>query len=242
MRTSIRLRAVARGVSSFKGRRSGFSIPWSKGRIPLTAAWRTTHSTGFRTGCTREYRRAPVASRRAAPGVRDVQSGHPIARSGVGVRRMFTLRYKREGAMKIYDHHVAEPGAQHQPRVPDVSQVVGGGAEGARGDDPGPDVRDAEHGARRGAAAHARDRHAGASRQHRADGSRSHATTSGRHSSSPTSIEAENSMGFHADQEAARVLAKSSTTLAADRWRCAGRIRHRSRTPRVRPVRTGATR
>jgi nitrite reductase (cytochrome c-552) len=56
-------------------------------------------------------------------------------------------------------------------------------------------------------------------------------------------IEAENSMGFHADQEAAARLAKSVDLPRPVRWRYAGRIRHRSRSPRCTvPYRTGATR
>ena len=70
------------------------------------------------------------------PGVRDVEPGHPRA---VG-RRLRRLPHALHARRRDEDLRPPrpQPGAQHQPRVPDVPPLARSRTEGARGNDPGP--------------------------------------------------------------------------------------------------------
>ena len=73
-----------------------------------------------------------------APGVRDVEPGHPCPLRR-GLRR---LPHALQARGRLQDQRPprAQPAAEHQPRLPDLPQVARGGAEGAGRDDPGPHV------------------------------------------------------------------------------------------------------
>ena len=143
----------------------------------------------------------------AAPRVRDVEPGHPRALR----RRLRRLPHAVPARGRAEDQRPprAQPAAQHQPRLPDLPQVVRGRAARARRDDPGPHLPAAQP--RDGRAGRADRRHQGRA------GPPARPTSSWRQARDVQRqaqflldfIEAENSMGFHAPQEAMRVLAKS---------------------------------
>ena len=77
------------------------------------------------------------------------------ARSGVACADCH-MPYKREGALKISDHHVRSPLLEYQPSVPDLPQMVRRGTEIARRDQSGTDLPAEEPGTGRGGSAHRR--------------------------------------------------------------------------------------
>ena len=102
----------------------------------------------------------------------------------------------------------AEPAAEHRPRVPDVPSMVGGRAAARVEHDSGPDVRDAERRDGRARALIA-DIKAARDAARPTRSSRPLASYQRRGQFLLDFVEAENSMGFHAGQEAVRVLARS---------------------------------
>ena len=78
----------------------------------------------------RRHRRAGAEG--AAPRVRDVEPGHPRA-LGRDLRRL-PHAVPARGRAQDQRPSRPQPAPQHQPRLPDLPQVVGGRAEGARGD------------------------------------------------------------------------------------------------------------
>ena len=128
----------------FKGPEKRLTYPWAKG-LTVDSILAYYDSTGHKDW-VHAISGAPVLKAQHPEFEMYNQGIH--ARSGVACADCH-MPYKREGAMKISDHHVRSPAAQHQPRLPDLPQVVGGGAQGARRDDPGPHLRAAQPGDRR---------------------------------------------------------------------------------------------
>ena len=130
----------------------------------------------------------------AAPGVRDVEPGHPRALRR-GLRRL-PHAVQARGRAEDQRPPRAQPAAQHQQRVPDLPQVAGGGAEGARRDDPGARLRAAQPGDGRaggadrrpeGRARRRRDRRASWTCRASCSGGRSSCSTSSRPRTRPAS-------------------------------------------------------
>ena len=121
--------ASATSSTTSRARRSGSPIRGSKGL-------KADRDPGLLRGDrlqgldARRHRRAGAEG--AAPRVRDVEPGHPRP-LGRDLRRLphaVPARGRAQGQRPSRP----QPAAQHQPRLPDLPQVVGGGAEGARGD------------------------------------------------------------------------------------------------------------
>ena len=188
----------------FKGPEKRLVYPWAKGlKVDEILAYYDENPHNDWTHA--DTRRAGAQG--AASGVRDVEPGHPRALR----RRLRRLPHAVQARGRAEDQRPprAQPAAQHQQRLPDLPQVAGGGAEGARRDDPGARLR----------AAQPRDGRAGRA-DRRPQGGAPGAGASDAELEQPRKlqrraqfmldfVEAENSTGFHAPQEAARILAES---------------------------------
>ncbi len=191
----------------FKGPEKRLDYPWAKGLKVDEHPRLLRRGRATRTGCTRR------------PARRVLKAQHPEfemwnqgihARSGVACADCH-MPYKRVGAHEDQRPPRAQPAAQHQPRLPDLPQVAGGGAAGARRDrSRSATVRAAQPGD--GRARRADRRHQGGARPPGAHGRRARrarASCSGKAQFYLDFVEAENSTGFHAPQEAARILGES---------------------------------
>ena len=188
----------------FKGPEKRLTYPWDKG---LKADDILSLLPGERLPRLGARRIRRAGAQGAASRVRDVEPGHPCAirRDLRGLPHALPARGRAEDQRPSR----AQPAAQHQPRLPDVPPMVGGGAARARVHDSGPDLPDAQP--RDGRAGGADRRHQGGARP------AARRTSSWRRARDEQRqaqflldfIEAENSMGFHAPQEAMRVLALS---------------------------------
>ena len=108
------------------------------------------------------------------------------ARSGVACADCH-MPYKREGALKISDHHVRSPLLNINRACQTLSQVAGGGAEGAGRDDPGAHLRAAQPGDGRAGGPDRRPQGGEARRARPTTSSRRRRTSSARRSSISTS-------------------------------------------------------
>ena len=130
------------------------------------------------------------------------------ARSGVACADCH-MPYQREGSQKISDHHVRSPLLNINQRLPDLPQVAGRGAEGARRDACQERVFELRNRAMDALMSLIADTKAA-----RDKGATEAAARSGARLSAPAQflldfVEAENSIGFHAPEEAERLLAIS---------------------------------
>ena len=125
----------------FKGPEKRLTYPWGKG-LTADSILAFHDSTGHSDWTHADQRCARAQG--AASRVRAVQPGDSCALR----RRVCRLPHAVQARRRDEDLRPprAQPGAQPQSSVPDVPQVDGGGAAGAGDDDPGPDVRDAQHG------------------------------------------------------------------------------------------------
>ena len=107
----------------FKGPEKRLTYPWDKGLRP-TRFSRTTRRTGFKDW-THAESGAPVLKAQH-PGVRDVEPGHARAIR----RRLRRLPHAVSARGRDEDQRSprAQPAAEHQPRVPDLSPMVRGRA------------------------------------------------------------------------------------------------------------------
>ena len=188
----------------FKGPEKRLTYPWEKG-LKADEILAYYQGNGFKDWTHAEIGRADAEG--AAPRVRDVEPGHSRA---IG-RHLHRLPHAVPARGRAQDQRSsrAEPAAQHQPGLPDLSQVARGGASRARADHPGPHLPGAQR--RDGRAGGAHRRHQGRARPPaRPTSSWPQARDEQRQAQFLLDfIEAENSMGFHAPQEAMRVLATS---------------------------------
>ena len=142
------------------------------------------------------------------------------ARSGVACADCH-MPYKREGAMKISDHHVRSPLLNINRACQTCHKWSEEELQGARRDDPGAHLRAAQPRDGRGAAAHRRHR----GRRSTSDSTRPQIAQARDYQRKAQFladfIEAENSMGFHADRKRRACSRCRSTTRDAGRSRCA---------------------
>ena len=187
----------------FKGPEKRLTYPWDKG-LKADEILAYYEENGFQRLDARGNWRAHVEG--AASGVRDVEPGHarPLGRRVRRLPHAVPARRRDEDQRSPRP----QPAAEHQPRLPDVPPLAGRGAARARAHDPGPHVPGAQH--RDGCAGRADCRHQGRGRRGATD---AQLETARRHQRRAQFlldfIEAENSMGFHAGQEAMRILALS---------------------------------
>ena len=205
----LRLRAMPRRVLL---RHEGDAV-LSLGQRPQGRADRSrrTKSTSSRTA------RRSTISNMARPGAKVYKAQHPEfelwsqgvhARSGVSCADCH-MPYERQGAMKVSSHWVRSPLLEHQQRLPDVPQRAGGRAARQSGNDPGPHEV-ADRAGRHGDDRHARRDSRSARRPaRRRSSSRRSSTCRGRRCGGSISSAAKTRMGFHADQEAVRILGES---------------------------------
>ena len=130
------------------------------------------------------------------------------ARTGVACADCH-MPYKREGAMKVSDHWVRSPLLNISRACQVCHPYPESGDPGARRRDPGPDAR-ADAAIGRGAAGAARrDRRRQGRRRDRRSSSHRRWRLQRKAQWRLDFVAAENSMGFHAPQETARILAES---------------------------------
>ncbi len=119
----LRLRPVPRRVL-LQGPREAAHLPVGQGPARSTRSSPTTTRIGLQGLDARGDGRAGAQG--AAPRVRDVEPGHPRALG----RRLRRLPHALHARGRAEDQRPprAQPAAQHQPRLPDLPQVAGGGA------------------------------------------------------------------------------------------------------------------
>jgi nitrite reductase (cytochrome c-552) len=134
----------------FSGPEKRLVYPWAKG-LKADEILSYYQESGFATGCMRDR---GAGAEGAASRVRDVEPGHP-RQVGRDVRRL-PHAVPARGRDEDQRSPRAEPAAQHQPCLPDLSQVVGRGPGGARAHDSGSDLSDPQPGDRRARGVHRR--------------------------------------------------------------------------------------
>ena len=185
----------------FKGAEKRLTYPWDKG-LKVDAIADYYDEIGFK-----DWTHAKTGHRAAqgpAPRVRDVEPGDPRA-LGRRLRRLPHALHARRRAQGQRPPR-PQPAAQREQRLPDLPQVAGGGARRAGGGDPGAHRRPAQP---RDGRAHGPDRrHRGARRrrERRTRTSPRRGRPSGAAQFFVDFVESENSNGFHAPQEATRIL------------------------------------
>ena len=187
----------------FKGPEKRLTYPWAKG-LRGRPDLRLLPRGGLHRLDPRRDRRARAQG--PAPRVRDVEPGHPRALR----RRLRRLPHALHARGRAEDQRPprAEPAAEHQPRLPDVSQVVGGGAAGAGGDSQQRTV-DLRNRAMDALMALIADIKA-AKQAGVPDAQLAAAREFQRHGQFYLDfVESENSNGFHAPQEALRILGEA---------------------------------
>ena len=186
----------------FKGPEKRLTYPWAKAEGRRDPAL----LPGERLPRLDARRNGGAGAEGAASGVRDVEPGHPRR---VG-RRLRRLPHALSARRRDEDQRSSrpQPAPQHQPRLPDLPPVARRRSCGPRPHDSGPDVADPQRRDRRADGAHRR--HQDGARRGATDEELAAARDEQRQAQFLLDfIEAENSMGFHAPQEAMRVLALS---------------------------------
>ena len=113
----------------FKGAEKRLTYPWAKG-LKVDQIYDYYREAGFTDWTHAETGTAGAEG--PASRVRDVESGHSRALRS-GLRRLPHALHAR-GRAEDQRSSRTQPAAEHQPRLPDLSQVARGGAEAARGD------------------------------------------------------------------------------------------------------------
>ena len=186
----------------FKGPEKRLTYPWDKG-LQADEILAYYEENGFKDW-THAETGAPVLKAQHPEFEMWNQGVH--ARSGVACADCH-MPYQRVGAMKISDHHVRSPLLNINRACQTCHRWSEDELRHRVRNDPGSDVRGAQR--RDGCADGAHRRHQGreGARRRSTPRSRRRGGISGAAQFLLDFIEAENSMGFHADQEAVRVLA-----------------------------------
>ena len=199
----------------FKGPEKRLTYPWAKG-LKVEQIYEYYKEVGF-TDWTHAETGAPNAQG-AASRIRNVEPGHSRALRGDLQRLPHALHAR--GRAEDHRPSRAEPAAEHQPRLPDVSQVVRGGIARPRRDDPAAHRRSPEPGD--GCARGAGRRHQ--ERQGRGnDGGPAwppRSNFSGVDSSTSTSSSRRTRTASTRHRKRRASSARPSTTCGRDSWRC----------------------
>jgi nitrite reductase (cytochrome c-552) len=184
----------------FKGPEKRLTYPWAKG-INIDQIADYYDEVGFADWTHAETGTPQLKAQH--PRVRDVQPGDPRTLG----RRVRRLSHAVHAGRRAQDQRPPrpQPALEHQPRVPAVPQVAGRRVEGSRRNDPGPDVQAAE--SRDGRIDGSDRRSPSLTRSGASDAELANARKAQRRGQFYLDfVESENSNGFHAPEEAARIL------------------------------------
>ena len=194
------------------------TYPWAKG-LKVDEILAVLRGEPARRLDPRRERRAGAQG--AASRVRDVEPGHPRA---VG-RRLRRLPHAVHARRRAEDQRPprAQPGAEHQQRLPDLPQVAGGGAARARRDHPGARVRAAQPRDGGGGRADRRPQGGARAAARRTPSSICRASCSAARSSCSTSSRRRTPPASMRRRRRSASWPNPSTTPARGSWRCGAR-------------------